>query len=79
VLLIFDPPNGGSKINNNKHYYIFQVILVGCETAQSVQCLDRGYTVRGSNLGEARFSVSFIPTERPTQPPVQCVPGLPRG
>ena len=42
--------------------------------AQSVQRMTTGWTVRGSNLGGARFSA------RPgRQPPVQRVPGLSRG
>ena len=49
-------------------------------TAQSVQRLATGWTVRGSNPGRGRdFLHPSIPAVGPTQAPIQRVPGLSRG
>ena len=48
--------------------------------AQSVQRLGTGWTVRGSNPGGGEiFRTSSDRPMGPTQPPIQWVPGLPRG
>jgi len=48
--------------------------------SQSVQRLATGWTVRGSNPGGREiFPYLSRPTLRPTQPPVQWIPGLSRG
>jgi hypothetical protein len=48
--------------------------------AQSVLRLATGWTVRGSNpFGRRDFSLPSRPTLGPTQPPIQCAPGLSRG
>ena len=59
-----------------RYYLTSQHITVG-RVAQSVQRLPTGWTVRGSNPGGSE--IFHRPALRPTQPPVQWVPGLSRG
>ena len=47
--------------------------------AQSVYRMARGWTVFGSNPGEARFSAPVQSSPGALQPPVPWVPGLSRG
>jgi hypothetical protein len=45
--------------------------------AQSVYRIDAGWAVHESNVGGVRFPAPSRPTARPTQLPVQWVPGFP--
>jgi hypothetical protein len=57
-------------------------VTVGAGLTQAVQCLTTGWTTRRSGFdswrGQRIFPLSSVsrPALGPTQPPVQCVPGV---